>query len=183
MKHCSSEQIHAYVDGRLAPDEKRVIGAHLEECAECRRAWQAVAQIDASLRTIPLKPVSTDFTQRVMEKLPLAPSSPFLFRLFENIAYLFGLLLVLGVMATALILSGVLDTEQISRTEGVVSKVWSNVDDGASTLVSGLTNALQRFFPFVFQAGNANMTVFGVLVILFLAAVDWFVRRKPAHRL
>ena len=182
MTHCSSEQVQAYVDGRLPRDEESSVGTHLRDCPECSRAYKAIRQINGFLKRLPLENASTDLARSIMEKLSLSTGSSLAFRLVENVAYFFGLLLVLGVMAAVFIFTGVLDTEQISQTQGVISKVWLNIGAGGLFVVGDLTDSLQRFFPFIFRTGNVSITFFGGLVVLVLAVVDWFVRRRSVRR-
>ena len=110
MNHCSSAQLQSYVDRRLHEDEEKLVSDHLQICVQCTRAYEALAQIDTSLRKLPRESLSSGFTRAVMARLHLAPKSSLLFRLLENVAYLFGLLLVLGTMALVFILTGTVDT-------------------------------------------------------------------------
>jgi hypothetical protein len=138
--------------------------------------------MDASLRKVPRESLGSAFTQAVMAKIHLAPKSPLVFRFLENFAYVFGLLLVLGTMVAVFVLTGVMDTEQVSQTQGVVSGAWSRMGGAASSIIETFTTWLHQFFPFAYAKGGLGVTVFGILIVVILAAVDWLVRRKYAHR-
>jgi anti-sigma factor RsiW len=182
MNHCSSAQLQSYLDGRLRKDEEKLVTVHLQGCEQCKRAYEVVARIDAWLKRMPRESVSSGFTQSLMAKLHLAPKSSLLFRLLENVAYLFGLVIVLGTMVVVFILTGTVDTEQVSQTQGAVSEALSRIGDGVSVTLGAVTGWMHQLFPFAFAKGSMGITMFGMLVVLALAAVDWLVRRRYVHR-
>ena len=181
MSHCSSAQLQSHLDKRLDYEEGEFVRAHLQICEHCRKAYETLVRVDASLKQLPRESLSSGFTYSVMSRLHLAPKSPLLFRLLENIAYVFGLFLVLGTMSVVFILTGTVDTEQVSQTQGAVSEMWLRVGGGLSAMLGALTGWMYRLFPFAFAKGSIGITTFGVLVVLILAAADWL-RRRYVHR-
>lgn len=60
--HLNSEQLSAYLDGQVRPDERRRLEAHLAACEACRRELAGLRQTVALVRTLPRVPVPRAFT-------------------------------------------------------------------------------------------------------------------------
>ncbi len=80
------------LDGELSVDNRVLLDLHLTDCAACRREWHALVAIDRLLHQAPMLSPAAGFTQRTLAKLP-------------NRRYRVWLL---GLMYTALLLSGLL---------------------------------------------------------------------------
>lgn len=180
--HCSSDQLNALIDLRLSSEEEESVRAHLRTCALCSRAHSELMRFDASLKKVPLEYTRPGFTQSVLALLPSRRTSPLAFRVLEKFAYVLALMVVMGAMVIAFVLSGVIDTEQISQTRGVVSGVSS----AASGIVASGLNAfgawLISFFPFLLGKGSLNVAIFGFGVAGLLAAVDRLVEKRALRR-
>ena len=182
MNHCSSEQLLGYLDRSLNGKEKSTVHDHLEACSNCARAYESMARIDASLRKIRLESVQPEFTQSIMSKVETLTRSPMWYKLLGNLGYFLGLLFVLGVMAVMFALTGVVNPDQVSQTQNVISGVMSGAGNGVSLIVAGFTDSLRQFFPFIFVKGSLGITLFGVFLALFLGGVDRLLRRRFVHR-
>lgn len=60
--HLHIEQLSAYLDGQVRPDERRRIEAHLAACEACRRELAGLRQTVALVRALPRVPVPRAFT-------------------------------------------------------------------------------------------------------------------------
>lgn len=58
-----------YVDGALAPDERRRFDAHLEGCKSCRRYQRVLTRGLAAWRALPRVSTSPDFLPRLQHRL------------------------------------------------------------------------------------------------------------------
>ncbi len=125
MNHCSSSQLNAYVDRRLSIDETKAVNEHLNGCPECRVALRTIRHLDSALRSMPLVRVSPDFTNKVMGSLYVIQKSPFLFRVVEKVAYVFGLFIVAAIMVAAFVVTGVIDMAQVAESQSLASEVLS----------------------------------------------------------
>ncbi|MGE0741217.1 MAG: ChrR family anti-sigma-E factor [Hyphomonadaceae bacterium] len=68
--HPSADTLGAYAAGALAPGFGLVVGAHVEQCAACRRSLVAYeAASGAALRDLPAAEVAADALSRIMERL------------------------------------------------------------------------------------------------------------------
>ena len=65
--HDAREQLSAYLDDGLAPEERREIAAHLEGCAECRRELARLEGTVALLRRVEPARAPVGFVDRVLE--------------------------------------------------------------------------------------------------------------------
>src|SRR5438552_11906558 len=70
------ERLVGFVAGRLAPDERAEVSRHLEECAECRRAADAEAQLSAALDRLPRHAAPRALKRRLEELVAAAPGEP-----------------------------------------------------------------------------------------------------------
>ena len=61
--------ISEYVDGTLAPDQRRRVHAHLEECASCNRLAADFRAMGLLLHGLPTAQMSAAFDSRLAERL------------------------------------------------------------------------------------------------------------------
>jgi len=180
-EHCSSEQIQALVDHRLREPERVVVESHLSVCEACSKVLASSLRLDASLRSLPLEGVGTEFTRRVMLKLQTKPKSPFLFRVLENVAYLFGLSIVLAVMLTVFLWTGVIDSSKVETGENAVAAILSDAGDVVSRGIGYIDSVLHEYLPFVFGKGSVTISMFVAVVVCLLALTDRIVGRWLIH--
>jgi hypothetical protein len=113
-----------------------------------------------------------------MAKLGIVPKTPWLFRFVENLAYLFGLMIVLGVMLAAFIFSGVISMERVLETPSTVGSITGAIGGALHMYGSSLAQALQRYLPFVFGRGSLQVVIMVMLALGMLAVVDKLVKRR-----
>ena len=65
--HDAREQLSAYLDDALAPEERREVAAHLEGCAECRRELARLEATVTLLRRVEPVRAPVGFVDRVVE--------------------------------------------------------------------------------------------------------------------
>jgi anti-sigma factor RsiW len=180
--HVTTDQLNLLIDGRLPESEAYLMSNHLASCDMCRSLHARLRDVDRALRGLPLETTSAEFTGRVMGLILTRRRSPVLFRILENVAYVFGLLIVLGVMTAAFLLTGVLDTQQVQLTrdvtEGFATRVWETVGSG----VGDFSALLVTYFPFAFSGNGVSMVLFTVLAVGLLAGIDRFVLRSAQQR-
>lgn len=70
------ERLVGFVAGRLVPDERAELSRHLEECADCRRAADAEAQLSAALDRLPRHAAPLALKRRLEELVAAAPGEP-----------------------------------------------------------------------------------------------------------
>ncbi len=63
--HDARESLSAFLDEALAPDERREVEAHLEDCAECRRELERLGQTVALLHRVEPARAPVGFVDRV----------------------------------------------------------------------------------------------------------------------
>ena len=63
------EQLSAWLDGELNPEERGRLSAHLESCSACRRELARLTALDAALGALK-SPVPPDLAKRVLARLP-----------------------------------------------------------------------------------------------------------------
>lgn len=177
-EHLTNEELQLFVDGTLPASEMSSTRLHIQTCARCRIAHESLLRLDASLRSLRVEQLGADFTRSVLANLNIIPQSSFLFSVVENLGYVFGLMIVLGIMLTAFILTGVIDQQQVSQTQSIVGSASSAIGGKMNSMIDALTIGLQSYLPFVFGGGSLKIAVMGTLVIGMLAVVDKIVRRR-----
>lgn len=73
MNTCSEEIIlfmHEYMDGDISPKHETLLKEHLQTCADCRRHFQELKKTTALIKSTPFISTSSDFTSKVMARLP-----------------------------------------------------------------------------------------------------------------
>ncbi|MBN2356305.1 zf-HC2 domain-containing protein [candidate division KSB1 bacterium] len=69
MKHPSEDQIQAYIDHKLNPEDKEMVRNHLRTCPVCRRTVRSYQRIYEQLKVEPNWQFSLQFDARVMRKI------------------------------------------------------------------------------------------------------------------
>ena len=180
--HLSSGQLQAYCDRRLNREEEVQIRAHLKQCPSCTALYKSIAHLDASLRKLPVERVSDGFTREVMGKLHLVPVSSLGFRMLENAAYAFGLLIVLGVMASVFLWTGVIYLNQPAPGKGNADGLMAEVGGKFADALGAFTKWLTDFFPFAFSKGALGISGSLLVVLVLLLLVDRWVGKRYVQR-
>jgi predicted anti-sigma-YlaC factor YlaD len=180
--HFTSEQFNLLLDGRLTGVEEKSIRDHFSVCTDCRLAFENLARIDIVLKSLPVVETRPDFTRSLMDRILAVPKSPFLFRLLEKMSYVFGLLIVLGIMIAAFILSGVFEPPQIEQTKSVATGMVDKAGESLATSVGAFTSWLVKFIPFAFGKGSMSMAFFAISIVIMLAAVDRLIGRRMTEK-
>ncbi len=180
--HYTSEQCNALLDGRLHGPEEQSLRNHIETCKDCRLAFESLARIDAAVRRLPALKVRPDFTRSVMEKVLTVPKSSLAFRFLEKLSYVFGLLIVLGIMIAAFVVTGAFEKTALGHTKTVATGMAEKVGESIAVSISGLTAWLVQYLPFAFGKGSMGVAFFAVAVVMMLAAVDKLVGKRVVQK-
>lgn len=70
MRHPGLFNMDMYLEGELAPDERALFEAHLEDCPACRSALEERSVLQKAIRGLPLVEVPEGFVASVVELLP-----------------------------------------------------------------------------------------------------------------
>ena len=97
------DTLSAYLDGALAPDERSLVAAHLEGCAECRRELEALRGTVALLKRVEAARAPAGFVDRVVAA---ARPRPWYRRAVDAVLVLLSVKLPLE--ATAVVMVGLL---------------------------------------------------------------------------
>lgn len=181
-QHYTVQQLNLLLDGRTTADEDRRMREHLSACASCRLAFENLSSVDTLLQKLPLLEIRPDFTQSLMARILGAPKQSLAFRLLEKLSYVFGLLIVLGIMIASFILTGVFDTNQIDQTKSVATGIADKAGEGLASSIGTFTAWLVQYLPFAFGKGSMSVAFFAFAIVLMLAVVDKVVGRRILQR-
>jgi anti-sigma factor RsiW len=182
VDHVSREVIQAFLDGRLDPETLRLVSDHLTVCRECRWESKGLQALDRALRQMPLERTGAAFTATVMRRLGLSPEGKRVGSLAENLAYLAGLLIVLGLMVTVFLLTGVFGSSSNVTDLSAVADAVAKARDATGKGLGEFARWLVTFFPFAFGKGALGISIAVLLIASALAIVDRTVGRRPLHR-
>lgn len=177
-EHLTNEQLQSFVDGMLPPNEAASVTVHLRICSRCRNAAAALQRLDTTLRNLPIANLGGDFTRNVLTRLDIVPKSPMLFQVVENLAYVFGMMIVLGVMLAVFVLTGVVDSSQVSNTQTLLNNASDEVAEQTAHFVASFASALQSYLPFIFGNGNLKIAIMGTITVGMLVVLDRFLKRR-----
>ncbi len=166
------------VDGLLPSSEAGSVQRHLNTCTRCTIGYKRLVGVHDALKNMPAEHVRSDFTQAILGKLGIVPKTPFLFRLAENLAYAFALMIVLGIMLSVFTITGVLNTQQLQQTQSAIGEVSGKIGSSMNSFLNVLTAALQSYLPFVFGSGSLKIALMGTVIVGMLALADRMVRRR-----
>jgi anti-sigma factor RsiW len=177
-QHVDNERLQLLLDGRLGTNERVTIDLHLQNCSSCRQAFHNLSALDASLKVLPVERASVEITRAVMTKISISPGEPFLYRVVEHLAYVFGMILVLGIMLAAFLVTGVLNKTRLVETHSTAQNVGRILSDQVDGVAGGLTSFMQTYMPFVFGNGNMKIAVMSALAISLLVVFDRVLHRR-----
>ncbi|MCZ2113100.1 MAG: zf-HC2 domain-containing protein [Anaerolineae bacterium] len=123
------------LDGKSTAGEHAELQAHLRECADCAREWQALLAIDALFRQTPILMPAVDFAERTLARLPDARTR----RLALGAMYVGTLMGGLFPLLVAAFL--VVRYAPLLSQPALLGSVWATVA-GASRIVATVIEAL-----------------------------------------
>jgi anti-sigma factor RsiW len=176
--HLTAETLHLLVDGRLDQQARRVAEVHMRECAQCVRRYRALTILDQSLRHQPLEQVRQGFVDSVIQRVPLRSSSPLSVRAAENLAYLFALLVVCGLTATVLYLTGVIGETHLELTQTYTARVLETVLRAVDEWRPAASRVAGWLLPDLSWGAGLRMTSFILLLAGAFAVIDRVVARR-----
>ena len=181
--HLSHEEIQEYIGGGLETTAQSRVAGHLRACKMCDSTYHAFVEIDQALRSSPVEQVDAAFTRKVMNKIPLVSKSPLAFRMLEKLAPLFALFVVVAILLTAFVLTGVIDVRQVSEGQNQVQEFFAGSASQIGSGVSSFSSWLGEYVPFVFGVANLGITSSIFAVVLTLALLDRIFSRKIVQRI
>jgi len=180
--HIPEDELQGFVDGRLGVERVKALETHVKGCLECQRSLETIRQIDGALHGMALERTSAAFTVSVLQRLALS-SAKRRTSFFANAASLFASLIVLAVLLSVFIWTGVIDTTQIAGAQLLGSEVIAKGGQAVSESVSWLESWLRTYFSFAFGKGSLQVSVSVVVVAMVLALVDHAARRRLSQKI
>ena len=174
MNHLTSTQIQEYLDSFVGDPSLDEIEFHLRTCPECQSKLKALKHMAASLRRFPLDRVSPNFTERVIKRLRIKESPSFVWTIFKNIAPLFALILVVGLVFVALQFAGAFSSSTLQQPAQQTQSVYSQVSGKVTSVIGVLSDWLSKYFSFAFAKSTYGLTVFLIVFFSVVALVDKF---------
>ncbi len=68
--HIADEQLSAFFDGALSPDEAAQVEGHVADCADCRKRLAALDRMRRAVQLLPDSPVAEAMWDRIEDTLP-----------------------------------------------------------------------------------------------------------------
>jgi anti-sigma factor RsiW len=177
-KHLTMDRLNQYVDNRLDAIEASEVLVHLKECRACLRTHESLAKVDASLRVLPLEHVHADFTRNVLTALSISPQTSVFFRIVEHLPYVFGLMIVIGVMLAAFIGTGVIPLNPSTETETRLDRAWNALDHSLTATVTVMNSVGQKYFSFLYSSGTMRLVLMSVVSVGLMFLLDRFLGRR-----
>ncbi len=177
-EHVTHEMLQLLADGELTGDTALSVQQHIRECASCSATFGTLVKFDRFARTIPVPVPRREFTQDLFSRLGIQPHTPLLFRIFEHVASVIAVLLVVMMGATVWALIALAGGDFGVHQEFPGQKV---VNVAGKWLESGYVEFgdwLSRIIPNVFGGQAAKIAVMLLLMVPLVAVVDWLVGRK-----
>ena len=179
--HLTSNELQEYLDGRMATGSAAEIRAHLQTCPECRRAHASLEILDRGLHAIPLEETGPAFTATVIRRLGLSGGTSPSGRVLERFAYAFGLVMVLAILTSVFLWTGIIP----SGGQPVNTEVGHALDQGTAwinaslSLFSGWLSHLSAVLPGHKMLGILLLMAAALAVIILL---DRFLERRLAQK-
>lgn len=176
--HVTNDLLQMFVDNALEEGGRVAVERHLSECERCRETFDELRSLDRAFREVPVERLDASFTRHVLSALNIVPKTPLWFRAIEHVAYVFGLMIVLGVMLTAFLITGVVKTEDVTNAQSFFNNASNAFGEQVKFLAAGLTEGAQQYVPFLFAHGSFKIALMGTAVIGMLALLDRVLKRR-----
>ena len=175
MNHLTDHDI----DSLLERSDQR-FSLHLGECNECSDRFRRFQSLDATLRTLPVEKPSSHFATDVMQRLRIGEPVSLGWALMKNLAPIFALSLIIGVVFFALKTSGALgDTQHGEFVRS--SQEWNaEISRNLSVGVGAYTAWVNKYLSF---GGNSvGLALFVAIFFGAVALLDKFVIMPVVRR-
>jgi len=174
MNHPSNHELQEFADDKCGEETGIRISLHLRTCAECRSRVEDIVKIGKLIRRIDREQVSKSFTERVMRRLKVADSPSLFWLILKNIAPVIGLIIVIGIVYTAMTLTGVLDLSGAGAPNGTISAFYDKIGGDLSSATSAFSGWFKRYFPFLYSGTGFSMIAL-LIVIVIVALIDRYI--------
>jgi len=161
LKHLDDEQIQAYMDGHLSPEETDYFEAHLRECSSCRKGVQVYAQLFKFLQQDASLQLSANFSRRIVSRIKKKALGSVYNKLLSIFFGLFGMILAINVSLYYVDFSPMLKDLK-KNTQSLDSTHISS----AFEQVTNFTSRTNTDVSIIFFAG---------IVLILLALIDRFI--------
>jgi len=175
MTHLTMTQILQYVDGTADYASQAQCTSHLAVCERCRREAELHKKLLKAGRQNPYK-TSPGFIERVMPRVAPQPKSSWATVILNNLANIFSMMLVLGILGYAISLkSGFKLTEnpEYSAMTKIFTDAYAKIKQSAGEQTHQIS---VKVTPTSNKTGK--LVIFSLLALLTLGVVDRFVVRR-----
>jgi anti-sigma factor RsiW len=183
QEHIREDELQGFVDGRIGAERTLAVGTHVKECMECQRSLEMIRRVDGALHGMAYERTSASFTVSVMDRLGLSSSAKRRTSFFAYAASLLASLIVLGVLLSVFIWTGVIDTTQIAGAQSLGFEVVAKGGEAVSEAVGWFDSWIRTYLSFAFGKGSLQVSVSVVIVAVLLALIDYAARRRLSHRI
>ena len=176
MNHLTISQILQFVDGTADYAMQAVVSNHLAVCSVCRREVEFHKGLLRSARDLPATPVTEKFVGRVMSVISPRRQNAVAAWLLENMGAMFGMMVVLGVVAWAVMDPNALHfTKSESTTPAFFHNFQTDLSSGYAKLKEQFVADASRLqSPVKFEGRNKEIAVLGLVSLILLLLADRF---------
>jgi len=176
MTHLTMSQVSQFIDGTADYASQAQCTSHLAVCAQCRDEVEFQKKLAKSARQNMYR-ASSRFTVRVMANVVPQTRKKFSARILDNLANIFAMTLVLGIIAYAVSrTSGVQETQNDARISQTVKTALETYAKIKSVFQRETKQQVQKYVPQP-SLHSQRLIIAIVITILSLVALDRFVLR------
>ncbi|MBI5020288.1 MAG: zf-HC2 domain-containing protein [Ignavibacteriales bacterium] len=182
MNHIISEIIQEYLDGVLNTEMKDNIKMHLDECSICRDNLNSFQVVDSALHQMRVENTKPQFTHDVIKRLGIKESPSIIWSIFKNLAPLFGLIIIVGIIYGVLKFTDKLDGSGVGDSITATQSVFNTASSGVSNGISTFTQWMKNIFPFLYTKSSYSLAAFLIVFFIIVALLDKFIFMPIARR-
>jgi hypothetical protein len=175
MIHPTPYELLEYLDNLLDNDKRHHIDEHIRYCNECETYLLSLKNIDTLITNIPLEKSSSNFTDLVMKRIPIKTTPSLLWTILKNLAPIFSIILVVGVMYGLIKTSGTLENSTIGNSLKITQQVYGNVESGIATATTKFNMGIKSVLSFLHIKGISGITLFVAVFLLVISILDKYI--------
>ncbi len=172
MNHPTFIQLQEYLDTGQTGLSNSDISMHLRSCKECGERVASLREMDKAIRNAGRERVSAQFTQRVMKQLGIEYPASFAWYFFRNLAPLFALSVIVGIIFIVFQLSGTFQNPHVQQSVSSAQSLYGKTSGTLSEYLERFNEGVQKYFSFAFAKNTYGLTLFMVLFIGAVALLD-----------
>jgi hypothetical protein len=175
MSHPPEHQLQQFIDKSLDEDQERIISVHLFSCAHCAQRVRRLQRMESLIRRSFTERAPAQLGENVLKQLGINEAPSFAWKFLNNLAPLFGLIIIGIIVFVVFKYTGTLNDAGIQSSLQTGQSVYAKMAENLASGVGVFNTWMRTYAPFAFAGKSGGLTAFISLFFLAIAFLDKFI--------